>query len=181
MSTQRANALQRQVMNSEYSAYRFQRGEARVECSEGEKQGAMPVVKMNDLWPEVSLVDIGGGRGTEKCELGGIRRERIGCAIVAIDDASTLGREQYVLQRYMFHPFVGAGNSVDIHRVPGTCERNVNSRPSLGTGDIVEHSVGRCHYGWCPATLGERHRQIAYDVADAANLATGQRAILRGQ
>ena len=48
----------------------------------------------------------------------------------------------------------------------------------FGAGQCVEKAVGRCHYGHPPAQAGQCSRQIAHDVADAADFPAAQCCIL---
>ena len=44
----------------------------------------------------------------------------------------------------------------------------------------MQDSVGRCHNGWRPAFLCQCGGQVTHDIRYAANLATRQGAVFRG-
>ena len=77
-----------------------------------------------------------------------------------------------------------AGAARDVEEVDGlrfAAEVDGDIADLPGARQPVEHAVGRCQYGGLPAGGADRGGQIAQDVADTADLAAWQGAVLRSQ
>ena len=71
-----------------------------------------------------------------------------------------------------------AGNTPDLDVVRSAAKRHGQCRYSFGPGQLVQNPIGRCCDTHLPAFRGQCPRQIAHDVTDAADLATGQGTVL---
>ena len=47
--------------------------------------------------------------------------------------------------------------------------------------DLVQKTIGRRHNRDMPAGFSQRYRKVAHDIADATDLAPGQRAVFGGK
>ena len=143
-----------------------------------EIERGMPVVQVYRVGQGIQGVDPARYGGTEESELvrvGGIRTQRT----VVMVDASRFGRHHHlVLEQH------GANRLHDqferAHRVHGTAEPDLERRQLGGAGQAVKCTVRRREHGGVTSLPVQSARQVADDVADAADLATGQRAVLRG-
>ena len=74
----------------------------------------------------------------------------------------------------------GPGTSIATTWCTPEAEGNLQHCDLPGPVESAERAVGRGNYRWLPARCRQRSRQVAYDVANSANLAAGERRILGG-
>ena len=67
-----------------------------------------------------------------------------------------------------------ARHFIDLDRFVLSGKVNIHRVELHGPGQLVKHTVGRCQDCRLPALCVQRERQVANDVAHAADLALGQ-------
>jgi hypothetical protein len=140
----------------------------------------MPVVEVDDVRPVLKRTNPGGSRYTEERKLVGVRRKRPVIIFPVVDAPGTLRLEQLVMQNDVLHA-TSAGDLPDLDVVLCSAKRHGDRRRSYGTGQSVQRPIGRCRNLHPPAFAGQSHGQVAHDVSDATDFATGEGAVLRGE
>ena len=98
-----------------------------------------------------------------------------------IDLARAIPRELRVLQNDVTNVAVAVLQLPGIDGLCRAAKRDFQFRQVLGARQCVQCTVGRCRDPDVPSGGPERVGQIAYDVTDAADFATGQGTVLRRQ
>ncbi len=98
-----------------------------------------------------------------------------------INLAGAVTTELRMLEDDMSHVAVAVLQLPDVDGLGPAAKRDVQGRQVFGTRQRMQRPVGRGRDRNVPARGPERMWQVAYDVADAADLATGQGTVLRRQ
>jgi hypothetical protein len=89
-----------------------------------------------------------------------------------------MGGEQRVVENEIVYAFGSARDLPAVDGLDGTAETNLDRADLPCVIDPVQRAVRRGSNGGLPAEFCERDRKVAHDVADAADLAAGQGAVL---
>ena len=137
----------------------------------------MPVVQVHGIRQAVQRIDPPRSRGAEEGELvgvGGVRAQR---AVVVVN-APRFGRHhRLVLEQHhadRFHDQLERAYGLQRAAEPDFERREFGS-----AGQAVECPVRRRQHCRAPPLSMQRSRQVAHDVADAADFAARQRAVFR--
>ena len=91
-----------------------------------------------------------------------------------VDLARAVSGELRVLENDVAHMGVAVLQLPDIDGFRHAAKRHVQDRQVFGARQCMQRTVGRCRDSDVPAGSPQRMRQVAYYVADAADLAAGQ-------
>ncbi len=122
-----------------------------------------------------------GRRRAVECEGVRIAREWSSRLVLVVNTAATVLCEQCVIKNDVLHSPVAARDIPGVYDLRAATKVDVDRAEAGSTRQLVQASVRRRRNRCSPTCRGQGKRQIANDVADAANFAAGQGAVLGRQ
>ena len=138
----------------------------------------MPIVQMHNVRFFIQRAYPASRGDTEKREFCRVGSEGSIYVTTKVNASGALLVEQCVMQDDIFDVAFG-WYAPDLEIEPLSAKFHGKCGYWPGTAQAVQGSVRRCGHAHAPAGLRQRLRQVAHNVADAADLTTGQGTVLR--